>query len=277
VPTFAGPEFANDIFAANATDIWAARFDGLFHFDGYQWTRVNFSTLGPTAVHGSAPNNVFVISSSSPNVFHWNGTAFLQEASGATGSLLDVFAIGASDAWLTSTGGSGASNSIRRYNGASWGASTNPSTTIVANALFAFDGTEAYAVGTNGGVLHFENGTWSVETTPATSTLFDVWASGPSDVYAVGTNNTIVHWNGSTWELPDAGLTPSWNAVTGTTADDVFLLGTGSSLWHRGASFTPVKSSITSDFTSATVIGKSTYVGTRGPQRMLRLQRDVAW
>jgi len=277
IPTFQTGDVIRDIYAANATDIYVARTDGLYHFDGHQWTRVTYSPGFPGDVDGTGPNNVFVASGSSATIAHWNGTTFLQEPSGVTGSVTDVSAISTTDAWVTATGGSGASNSIRRFNGATWGPSTNPSSASL-NTVFAVDANNAWAAGTNGIVLHFTNGAWVAETTPASASvrLFDIWASGPNDAYAVGDFNTTLHWNGTLWELADAGLTPIQDTVTGTAADDVFIGGTGASLWHHASSFTPLNPP-SIDFVAAEIVGRSVYLGSRGTYRLLRLQRDVAW
>ena len=40
---------------------------------------------------------------------------------------------------------------------------------------------------------------WSEMDSGTTDTLWGVWGSSGSDVFAVGDNGTILHYNGSTW------------------------------------------------------------------------------
>jgi hypothetical protein len=84
--------------------------------------------------------------------------------------------------------------------------------------------------------------TWAAGT-PTTEGLRDVWGSSGSDVFAVGTNGTILHYDGSAWAVmttPEALESCSITGVWGSSSDHVFATfggntGCGGVLQYNGS------------------------------------------
>ena len=91
-------------------------------------------------------------------------------------------------------------------------------------------GQDLYAVGWNGTILRYANGTWATVPSPSSTTLRAVRVIDSSSVFAVGENGTILHYDGNQdgrWEPMESGvdvlLTGVWG--TNTSPDDVFAVG----------------------------------------------------
>lgn len=66
--------------------------------------------------------------------------------------------------------------------------------------------------------------------TPAT--LFGVWAAGKDDAWAVGAEGTIAHWDGQAWALVPAAGPETLRAVWGTNGSDVWAVGEKGAIYH---------------------------------------------
>ena len=62
-------------------------------------------------------------------------------------------------------------------------------------------------------------------TSGTTYHLYGVWGSSGSDVFAVGGNGTILHYNGSAWSSMTSGTTNNLLGVWGSSGSDVFAVG----------------------------------------------------
>jgi hypothetical protein len=65
---------------------------------------------------------------------------------------------------------------------------------------------------------------WVKENTPVTgSTLYGVWASGPTDIYAVGFDGVILHSNGDgIWQQQQSGTIASFADVYGSGPNEIY-------------------------------------------------------
>jgi photosystem II stability/assembly factor-like uncharacterized protein len=88
---------------------------------------------------------------------------------------------------------------------------------------------EGWAVGANGTILHYNDPTWSLMTSPTTSDLKGVsFLSGASnDGYAVGVGGVIIHWNGSAWSTVTSPTATNLNAVAMIATSNVLAVGDG--------------------------------------------------
>lgn len=76
-------------------------------------------------------------------------------------------------------------------------------------------------------------GEWEVEDPPPTTrTLQSVWGSSGSDVFAVGRNGTILHYNGTSWSPMKSSTTQWLHGVWGSSGSDVFAVGSGGTILH---------------------------------------------
>ncbi len=118
----------------------------------------------------------------------------------------------------------GDSGTILHYDGTDWSAMTS-GTTDNLNDVWGTFGDDAFAVGDNGTILHYDGTTWSTMTNLATNNLNGVWGSSGSNVYAVGDNGTILRYDGTAWSAMTSGTTNNLNGVWGTNGNDVVAVG----------------------------------------------------
>lgn len=112
------------------------------------------------------------------------------------------------------------------------------------NLLFGVwgsSGSDVFAVGEAGTILHYDGESWSTQSSPTSDNLYAVWGSGANDVFAVGgLVGTILHYNGETWTQFVKDPTDSLFGVWGTSHTNVFAVGySGTILHYDGTSWTP--------------------------------------
>ncbi len=64
--------------------------------------------------------------------------------------------------------------------------------------------TEAFAVGKNGRIAHWDGVEWDLLSSPTGRELKAISMISATDGFAVGRNGTIVRWNGTSWTLQDS-------------------------------------------------------------------------
>lgn len=119
---------------------------------------------------------------------------------------------------------------IFRFDGSRWFVE---STTPNASAVWASSATDAWAVSSDGFVLHRTATGWSNITPEAGLAYYGVWGSSANDVWVVGSyfNGTAFEgiafrWNGTSWSSRiTVSTTFGLNAVWGTSANDVWAVG----------------------------------------------------
>ena len=105
-------------------------------------------------------------------------------------------------------------------------------------AVWGTSGTDVFAVGKSGTILHYDGSTWSPMANVTTNWLNAVWGSSGSDVFTVGfafdepKSAVILHYNGSTWSPMASGTTNWLSAVWGSSGTDVFAVGNYSTILH---------------------------------------------
>jgi hypothetical protein len=62
--------------------------------------------------------------------------------------------------------------------------------------VWGSSGTDVFAVGSVGMLLHYDGNDWTPMNSGTTENLFGIWGSSSSDVFAVGSNGTILHHDG---------------------------------------------------------------------------------
>lgn len=67
----------------------------------------------------------------------------------------------------------------------------------------------------------------------ATTLLYGVWGSSPSDVWAVGLGGEIFHWNGSEWLRNESGTTERLRGIWGSGASDLWAVGASGTILRR--------------------------------------------
>jgi hypothetical protein len=98
---------------------------------------------------------------------------------------------------------------------------------------------DAMAVGTGGTILRRAGANaMDQQSSGTTQTLRGVWVASATEAFAVGDNGTILHWNGTSWTSMTAPTDP-WagvrlNAVWGSSPTNVFAAGAGGMLLRYG-------------------------------------------
>ncbi|HEY8079946.1 MAG TPA: hypothetical protein VIF62_37700, partial [Labilithrix sp.] len=111
-------------------------------------------------------------------------------------------------------------------------------TTEYLRGLFCRAKDDAWAVGTNGTIVHWDGMGWSTATSNTNHILNAVGGSAADDVWAVGEVGTLLHWDGMSWNASTAGSKTLWS-VWAFAADDVWV--GGDELFHfDGATWSPV-------------------------------------
>ena len=96
---------------------------------------------------------------------------------------------------------------------------------------------DAFVVGLDGVVLHYDGKVWSEMESGTTEPLHGVWGSSPADVFAVGESGTILHYNGADWSpMKNPGVSTDLFAVWGSSQSDIYAVGElGTALHYDGS------------------------------------------
>jgi hypothetical protein len=211
---------------------------------------------------------------------------------GTTKPLSDIWGTSGTDVFAVGSG------IILHYDGSTWASTdtettTGPSsvslepvsetisspmsiiTTAYLQGIWGSSGSDVFAVGYYGTILHYDGASWSpmdTETTTGpssvslepvsetissptsvatTADLFSIWGSSATDVFAVGQHywqgggGTILHYDGSTWSSMDSGTTRSLYGIWGSSGSDVFAVGSRIILHYDGLSWSHMESETT--------------------------------
>jgi hypothetical protein len=149
---------------------------------------------------------------------------------------------------------------VVHYDGAAWRETSVPDVGPLTAVAVAADA-EAWALGPQGDILHWNTQSWQPTLTAAQSggaVLRGLTALSPDDVWAVGSDQGApfaTHWDGTSWKtvtLPTAVVGGSFNAVSGT-ATDLWAVGVASddsrvlTLHYDGTAWSAVPDAAVSD------------------------------
>ena len=207
------------VWSSTASDVWAVGdsyrtgSSGSYTYyytiqhttnGGTSWTEVNPATGVSSyrnlyGIWGSNATHIFAVGASGTILFG-DGSSWASRSAGITSDLLSVW--GTSNTNVIAVGANGRIYSSTDGTGTSWSAMTGSGTLTTSTLRGVWgttDGTQMFAVGDGGVILHYISGSWHKETTPTVRNLSGAWGSSASDVYAVGETGTVLHYDGSTW------------------------------------------------------------------------------
>jgi hypothetical protein len=217
-----------DVPVGSLSRVWASAdgaiaggvFAGSAYFDGSQWISMTFGGAESfTGLWGTGLSRLYAVGSSG-TIFEFDGSFAVDyeltgsatdpwgfaDGSGfaAVGDAVHVLAAdkeevptdpgitGVSGLWgaaVDDLWAVGSAGGLSHWDGGGWTAQT-----VGSASLLAIDGrsaSEIYAVGSGGTILGYD-GSWSARTSPVSSSLFGVWVAPNGDLVAVGDNGTIV-------------------------------------------------------------------------------------
>jgi hypothetical protein len=105
--------------------------------------------------------------------------------------------------------------------------------------VWGSSGSDVFAVGESGTILHYDGLAWSAMSSGTSYWLFGVWSSSGSDVFAVGWNGTILHYDGTDWSAMRRTYF-DLEAVGGSSGSDVFAVGQYGTILHYAVNDPPV-------------------------------------
>jgi len=187
----------------------------LARWNGARWT-VDAPPAGtPTnlmlqGVWSDAANNAWAVGQSSA-IAHWDGTqwTFVSDARRPVASPADNYnAVWGSggNVWIA-----GDASIIRcKPSSPTAGAAISCAADPVSGqgpfyAIWGTSPTNAFAVGANGHIVHFDGTSWSSMPSPTTGRLGAIGGTGPSDVWAVG-DTVALHYDGAKWSAATRSL-----------------------------------------------------------------------
>ncbi|MDM8552377.1 Calx-beta domain-containing protein [Desulfobacterales bacterium HSG2] len=125
---------------------------------------------------------------------------------------------------------------VLHYDGKAW----TPMSSGTHNPLskvWGSSGNDVFAVGYEGTIIHYDGSQWEAMNSGTDEILLDVWGSSGSDVFAVGEHGTILHYDGVRWEAMNSGTQDvTLHGVWGSSGSDVFAVGDNGTILHYNGS-----------------------------------------
>jgi hypothetical protein len=220
----------------------------LLRYDGISWSFDSKGCGGKcyTAINGiwgSSGSDVFAIGQISVQLTHVITGPFINHYDGTSWTEMMGFPPDGSSADLYGVWGSsgsdvfavGSGGTILHYNGGTWSSMTSGTTNYIYG-IWGSSGSDVFAAGSGGTILHYNGSTWSSMASGTTNNIYGIWGSSGSDVFAVGSGGTILHYNGSAWSAMTSGTTNLLRDIWGSSGSDVFAVGNGIILHYTSGS-----------------------------------------
>lgn len=128
---------------------------------------------------------------------------------------------------------------------------------VSIHALWSFDGTQVWTVGNNGFIASRVGASYLADFSySGTATLYALSGSALNDAWCVGSNGTILHWDGSTWSLVDSGTSNDLYGVCAYNRSLAYAVGQeGVILKWDGGTWKPQHSPTALDLTAISCAG----------------------
>jgi hypothetical protein len=111
-------------------------------------------------------------------------------------------------------------------------------TTNNLNGLWGSSGSDVFAVGDSGTILHYDGTAWSAMASPTTSNLNSIWGSSSTNAIAVGDSGTILRYDGLNWLTVLSSTTNNLNSVWGGSPAYAYAVGDdGTFLFYNNGSW----------------------------------------
>jgi photosystem II stability/assembly factor-like uncharacterized protein len=217
----------NAVWGASATDVFAVGGAGAaVHWDGVAWSNIDVGEeVFPNSLWGTAGNDVYSVgtpSGAGSPAYHWNGLSWTPIDMHTIKGFTRVFGV---ENEVIAVGQSGM---IHRKSGAEFIPDEGGNVTDIEGVWVSPDGLQAFAVGDNGTILHFEHGKWAPMPSGTMHDLRGVGGVCSCSVLAVGESGVILQYNGTTWGDFSPGVPANLNEVwMDKDTGDAFVAGDG--------------------------------------------------
>lgn len=172
----------------------------LLRWNGTDWSLIYTDTIRYNGVSALGLDNVWVIGidGTESSIRHWNGSYWSTVYTSFSMAYLRGIAMRtAQDGWMVGDHGLAA-----RWNGSDWiQTDTGLGSTVTLFQVQSSGADEAWAVGSGGTLLHWQEGAWTPVSSPTTRDLYALDFSSSTNGWAVGSGGTILHYDGSAWTL----------------------------------------------------------------------------
>jgi hypothetical protein len=216
------PDKYTSIAGTSASNIYAATYRKLMHFDGNQWSEIEVpGGSGGRDLWIASENELYVLQSRS--LIMYDGTDWTMVYEQERCCLQNIWGLSADDLYIT------AGNIVLHYDGTSWSADTlaENSWNLSLSSIWGTSDSDIYAAGqidhSNEVIYHNDGSGWTMMLYGNFGRLNSLWGSGADDMYAAGLTR-LLHYNGDTWS--EVSLPQSvWrlNEVWGTERNDVWV------------------------------------------------------
>ena len=183
-----------------------------------------------SSTHGWIVGSATVGGAVDPSIYRWDGAGWLAVAPPpGSGDLLSVYSVSLTDAWAV-----GETNTIIRWNGASWtGPMVAPTVGAVNyHSIRLVSATDGWIAGTlnptsnEGLLLRWDGTAWSIIRSYVTVNLNNIFLlPGGAEGAAVGDAETIIHWSGSIWFAQTSPTFFGLNAISMVATNDGWAVG----------------------------------------------------
>lgn len=256
------PSDLHGVWGTDANNVYAVglifysydpyRFTGIVHWDGTQWTSMEYHEGDVNDIYGFGPDDIWAVGSYQVGyegfalIAHWDGQQWTTWKHHEYGGLAAVWGTSSSNLYAV-----GANGLILHYDGQQW-IPQESGTSLSLNDIFGLNSKHIYVTGKelssgSGVLLRYNGKTWRTLTRggyPQDSAMLygifrSVWASSSRKLYVVGAlSYEGVPGNWMLSEIPYnapgdnlVGLT-AMNRVRGTTSSNVFICGDRNLMIH---------------------------------------------
>ena len=277
VRSFGSDRPLDALWSAAADDVWAGGYDGrLAHWDGRAWHHEQLggadAALDIDDLDGTSATDLWAVGEHGL-IAHRDGAAWTIVSSGTRARLEGVAGLGRDDVWAVGD------HVALHWDGHAW--STSGPSDVELEQIAVANGT-LFAVGGDGAIRRFAEGTWTSETSSTSAKLEGVWASDGTHAIAVGaewtqrdgsawhvvadrpaatgvwgasessvwaaTGEGLAHWDGATWTPDPSTASTPMIGVWGTAENDVWAVGPSGVVLHfDGTRWSPTESDTTQD------------------------------
>jgi hypothetical protein len=231
-----------DVWGTSATNIYAANWLGVMHFDGTTWSKIDTVYWhGTLDIHGTSASNIYTAGANG-RIMHFDGqvwsqerydgsTVFPQQLGDWTNILPNIYLWGIwpaspSDWFIVGEGGH-----ILRGQQGSW-QTMSSGTTETLRRVWGSSATDVYATGENGVLLHYDGTAWSQVSLPVSTSMWGVWGSSASDVWVAGDAGKLLHYDGSSWSVTQLPTPNRLYGVWGTSTNNVYVGTSGGEIYR---------------------------------------------
>lgn len=199
-----------EAMTGDANRIWLATSDGsLLRFENGEWDRAIQVTSRLSSVWSDGTGEVWAVGDRGASV-HFDHQTWVTSPEPVAADLFGVWGNATNDVWAVGDAGT-----VLHWDGGTWSPASAPATDGNWTAISGTSSNDVWAVGSR--ISHFDGSEWSSALDQPPAPLRSVCAVATDDAWAVGDDSTILHWNGDEWrvselpsELSDMDLKTVW-------------------------------------------------------------------